>query len=611
MNPYDEIKEKIDLVSYISGFVKLTPAGRNYRGLCPFHKEKTPSFFVSPDKGLWHCFGCGEGGDLFKFVMKMENVEFGEALKILAEKAGITLKKYDYKLTSLKEKILEILKEATTFYKNELSKNESAKNYLKSRGLKEETINEFQLGFAPNSWNSLLIFLKNKGFTPSEIEAAGLIIKKENFKDNFDVEEVNQNLESGGNFSKNTSDSFSNYYDRFRNRIMFPILDSNSRIVGFSARILPKEFNGEDEDKVAKYINTPETIVYQKGRILFGFDKSKEQIRESDEALIVEGNMDMIMGWQDGIKNIVAVSGTALTSEQLELLKRFTNNLVLNFDMDSAGEIATDRSIALAIQKGFNLKIITISQVKDLADFIKNNPNSALDLLKQNRKDIMEYYFEKIDLKINDSLENKKKSISYLLSRIKLLPSTIDRQYWLEKLSFKSGIDLKLLNEELQKIPTILEATDNNDIENKISEALFVKSRYENLAEKVLGFILKNQEFLPKLKDYYQYFPNKYQETISILLNNNLKNEVNNELINNLILRAEYEIYLLDDKENKFDLEKEIDWELMELKKEYLKNKIKELTINLKEVENSNDDQKLEDLLLEIKKLTSQLALIE
>ena len=228
---------------------------------------------------------------------------------------------------------------------------------------------------------------------------------------------------------------------------------------------------------------------------MFGFDKSKEQIRESDEALIVEGNMDMIMGWQDGIKNIVAVSGTALTSEQLELLKRFTNNLVLNFDMDSAGEIATDRSIALAIQKGFNLKIITISQVTDLADFIKNNPNSALDLLKQNRKDIMEYYFEKIDLKINDSLENKKKSISYLLSRIKLLPSTIDRQYWLEKLSFKSGIDLKLLNEELQKIPTILEATDNNDIENKISEALFVKSRYENLAEKVLGFILKNQEF--------------------------------------------------------------------------------------------------------------------
>ncbi len=294
-----------------------------------------------------------------------------------------------------------------------------------------------------------------------------------------------------------------------------------------------------------------------------------------------------------------------------EFEKRFTNNLVLNFDMDSAGEIATDRSIALAIQKGFNLKIITISQVKDLADFIKNNPNSALDLLKQNRKDIMEYYFEKIDLKINDSLENKKKSISYLLSRIKLLPSTIDRQYWLEKLSFKSGIDLKLLNEELQKIPTILEATDNNDIENKISEALFVKSRYENLAEKVLGFILKNQEFLPKLKDYYEYFPNKYQETILILLNNNLKNEINNGLINNLILRAEYEIYLLDDKENEFDLEKEIDWELMELKKEYLKNKIKELTINLKEVENSNDDQKLEDLLLEIKKLTSQLALIE
>jgi len=611
MNPYDEIKEKIDLVSYISGFVKLTPAGRNYRGLCPFHKEKTPSFFVSPDKGLWHCFGCGEGGDLFKFVMKMENVEFGEALKILAEKAGITLKKYDYKLTSLKEKILEILKEAASFYKNELSKNESAKNYLKSRGLKEETINDFQLGFAPNSWNSLLLFLKNKGFALSEIEAAGLIIKKENFKDNFNIEEVNQNLESGVNFNKNSTESLSNYYDRFRNRIMFPIFDSNSRIVGFSGRILPKEFGGEEEDKVAKYINTPETIVYQKGKILFGFDKSKEQIRENDEALIVEGNMDMIMGWQDGIKNIVAVSGTALTLEQLELLKRFTNNLVLNFDMDSAGEVATDRSIALAIQKGFNLKIITISQVKDLADFVKNNPNSALNFLKQNRKDIMEYYFEKIDLKINDSLENKKRSISYLLSRIKLLPSTIERQYWLEKLSFKSGIDLKLLNEELQKIPTILEATDNNDIENKISEALFVRSRYENLAEKVLGFILKNQEFLPKLKDYYEYFPNKYQETISILLNNDLKNGVNNELINNLILRAEYEIYLLDDKENKFDLEKEIDWELKELKKEYLKNKIKELTINLKEIENSNDDQKLENLLLEIKKLTSQLAIIE
>ena len=611
MNPYDEIKEKIDLANYISGFVKLTPAGRNYRGLCPFHKEKTPSFFVSPDKGLWHCFGCNEGGDLFKFVMKTENVEFGEALKILAEKAGITLKKYDYKLTSLKEKVLEILKEAAIFYKNELVSNESALNYLKSRGLKKETIDEFQLGFAPNSWNSLSLFLKNKGFTASEIEAAGLIIKKDNFKDNFEIEEINQKLETNVDFTKKITDSFSNYYDRFRNRIMFPILDSNSRIVGFSARILPKEFNGEDEDKVAKYINTPETIVYQKGKILFGFDKSKEQIRENDEALIVEGNMDMIMGWQDGIKNIVAVSGTALTFEQLELLKRFTNNLVLNFDMDNAGEVATDRSIALAIQKGFNLKIITIPEVKDLADYVKNNPNSALNLLKQNRKDIMEYYFGRIDLKINDSLENKKRSMSYLLSRIKLLPSMIERQYWLEKLSFKSGIDLKLLSEELQRIPTILEAADDNDIENKISEALFVKSRYENLAEKVLGFIVKNQEFLPKLKDYCEYFPTKYQETISILLNNDLKNEVNNELINNLILRAEYEIYLLDDKEDRFDLEKEVDWELKELKKEYLKNKIKELTISLKEVENSQNNQKLKDLLLEIKNLTSQLAIIE
>jgi len=218
MNPYDEIKEKIDLVSYISGFVKLTPAGRNYRGLCPFHKEKTPSFFVSPDKGLWHCFGCGEGGDLFKFVMKMENVEFGEALKILAEKAGITLKKYDYKLTSLKEKILEILKEATIFYKTQLLNNESALNYLKSRGLKEETIDEFQLGFAPNSWNSLLLFLKNKGFSLSEIEAAGLIIKKENLKDNFDIEEANQKLEANIDFIESTTASFSNYYDRFRNR---------------------------------------------------------------------------------------------------------------------------------------------------------------------------------------------------------------------------------------------------------------------------------------------------------------------------------------------------------------------------------------------------------
>jgi len=341
----DKLKERIDIVELIGSYVTLKKAGRNFKGNCPFHQEKTPSFVVSPDRQLWRCFGsCGIGGDAIAFFMKYENLSFLEALTDLAQKYGIVIEKrpVEDKILHYKEQLIRANQAATDFYHYILTKSPVGKpalEYLKNRSISDKIITTFQLGYSPSSWDSLTRFLHTKKFTNTELADSGLCIQKQ----------------QGGSV-----------YDRFRGRVMFPLKDHRGNTVGFSGRIL----SGENE---AKYVNTPETTLYHKRSMLFGLNLTKDAVKKENKIIIVEGEFDMIMPFQKGISPIAAIKGSALTTEQLQLVKRYTNRVYLALDADKAGEEAIRRAIEVAEPMGFELGVITIPGGKDPDEAIRTN----------------------------------------------------------------------------------------------------------------------------------------------------------------------------------------------------------------------------------------------
>ncbi|OGZ34602.1 MAG: DNA primase, partial [Candidatus Portnoybacteria bacterium RBG_13_41_18] len=334
-SPIDEIKSRIDILELVGSYITLAKAGRNWRARCPFHNERTPSFVVSPERQIWHCFGCGAGGDIFGFVKQIEGVEFGDALRILARRAGVVLKRQDPAIQTQRKRLYEVCELAAKFYEKQIESKIGQKAFqylIKERGLKKETIKNWRLGWAPDDWNTLSDFLRQRGFLEQEIFDSGLIIKKD------------PSTGSGYNVRDN--------YDRFRSRIMFPIFDIQGQVVGFAGRIF-----GKEDLNVGKYINTPQTILYDKSRLLYGLNFGKLDIRQSNACVFVEGNLDVIMSQQAGIKNTVASSGTALTIAHLQIIRRYAENLIFSFDTDAAGDNATLRSIELALENDFNIKI--------------------------------------------------------------------------------------------------------------------------------------------------------------------------------------------------------------------------------------------------------------
>ncbi|HOX10427.1 MAG TPA: DNA primase, partial [Candidatus Moranbacteria bacterium] len=296
-NNVEEVKARLNIVDIVSEYVRLTKAGANWKGLCPFHHEKSPSFMVNEDKQIFHCFGCAKGGDVFTFVQEMESLEFREVLKMLADKAGVQLEQYKSEDTGNKKRILAALELATKFYETQLWKGmgkDKIMQYLHERGLTDKSIQKFRLGYAPNGWDNIIKFLTGRGFTIQEIAQTGLLVEK--------TADSNQN----------TANSNKNFYDRFRDRIMFPISDNMGNVIGYSARVAP----GGDESQ-AKYVNTPETVVYHKSKVLYGLNHAKQDIKNKNYVLLVEGNMDVIASSQAGLGNVVAVSGTALTPDQI------------------------------------------------------------------------------------------------------------------------------------------------------------------------------------------------------------------------------------------------------------------------------------------------------
>lgn len=340
----EAIKDRLRIEDLIGSYITLEKSGINYKARCPFHNEKTPSFFVSPDRGSYYCFGCNAKGDIFSFVEQFEGVDFVGALKLLAERTGVQLDFNSYKHTSKKERLLKIMEAACKFYQLYFEKNTAAKEYLLKRGLTEETIKEWRIGWAPLDWRTLSELLLQKGITKDELREVGLTKEGE----------------------KGIA------YDRFRGRIMFPLFDSAGRVIGFSGRLLV------DDPNAPKYLNSPETELFKKSEMLYGLDRAKRAMREKGFALLVEGQMDLIMCHQSGLNNTVATSGTALSEQHLDMIKRFVPKVIISFDADGAGRKASERVWNMALQKDFEVNVITMPLGKDPADALRENPK-ALD----------------------------------------------------------------------------------------------------------------------------------------------------------------------------------------------------------------------------------------
>jgi len=444
-NDIEEIKSKLNIVDILGEYIRLDKAGANWRALCPFHNEKSPSFMVNEEKQFWHCFGCQKSGDIFAFVMEMEGVEFREALKTLAEKAGVKLKSYSPQKSEEKNRTLEILELATKFYEVQLWKGDGKEkilNYLYERGLKDEAIKEFRLGYAPSGWRNVLDFLVKRGYKIEEIIKTGLLVQKTK---NNEQRTINTNENKNSNIG-HWSLSLDNCYDRFRDRIIFPISDYSGKVLGYTARVTP----GSDESQ-AKYVNSPETEMYHKSRILYGLDRAKSEIKKQDFVLLVEGQMDVIASHQANIKNTVAVSGTALTGEQIAIIKRYTKNIQMFFDMDSAGENATKKSVKLCLASGMAVRIVSLERGKDAADMAKENPAELAKSVAQSLPAV-EYFFQKTFGKFDkNKVEDKKRITAELLDIILDLENEVEKNYWIKKLAQDLGVSESALTDELKK----------------------------------------------------------------------------------------------------------------------------------------------------------------
>jgi DNA primase len=415
MNDVDLVKQKIDIVSFIKEYATIVPAGSNFKTRCPFHQEKTPSFMISPERQSWHCFGCGLGGDVISFLEKIENLTFVEALRKLADRVGVKLSGPSQGPSGLVTKMFDALKFANEFYQAQLNSptGKEAREYLLARGLNEETIREFGLGWSPAGWDNLIKTLLIKNYSLRELQQIGL--------------------------ASTTADGRG--MDRFRERIMFPIADIHGSVVGFGGRILL------EKESAPKYLNSPQTPLYNKSEVLYRLNSSRQEIKRLDYVILVEGYMDAIGVWQAGTKNVVAICGTALTSNQVQMLKRYTNNVMIAFDADAAGQRANLRGIDLLWLAGLNVKVIVIPKGKDPDELARKDPE-AWRLAIKNAKSYMDYaaelIFSQFDL---TKLEQKKAAATKLVALLGYLNDPVERDHYLRLYAARLGSTEAALSE--------------------------------------------------------------------------------------------------------------------------------------------------------------------
>ena len=561
ISPVTQIKERLSIVDVVSGYVKLEKAGIHFKARCPFHSEKTPSFFVSADRGSYHCFGCGKGGDIFSFVQEIEGLDFPETLKLLAERAGVKLEKYsEAQNEKLKEEeeIYRAIEEATKYFEHELRGNKEVIEYLKNRGLTGETAKKFRIGYAPDGWRNLFHYLSDKKISTKAMEGAGLIIKSE----------------------KPTAEK---YYDRFRSRIMFPIASSNGKIVAFSGRIFE---TGDTKTSEAKYINSPETTLYNKSKILFGYDKAKSSILKSGRCIIVEGQMDLCMAHQSGFTDTVAVSGTALTVDHLKLIKRFTDKIILSFDSDNAGVSAAKRSAMIAIESGMDVLSINIEGAKDPAEIIKENAKKWENAVGSAMPFVEFLYLKESEKKPNnlDLIKYVSKEIIPFVARNN---NKIEQEHFIKFLSEKLSVPDNSVREMVRRAEkNVFSINDESQIIEKDKTGMI-----DRIRKKIIGGYLWSGE-----DDILE----KYENITGEKLKSEIE-EIGESEAQNLTLIAELTYKSKDDWKNDA---KEL---LISLEKELLENKFESLQVELKISESEKDSKRGMEILQECQNIKKRI----
>lgn len=558
----EEIKSRLNIVDIAGGYLKLEKAGGNFKARCPFHNEKTPSFFISPSRQTYHCFGCSRGGDIISFVEEVEGLDFQGALKVLADRAGVTLTREKTGAKDERTALYSVLDLATKFYEAVLPRFPEAQKYLTERGLTNETIKRFRVGFAPDEWRSLGDFLAKKNVSQKTMEQAGLIV-----------------LSSQG------------FYDRFRGRLMFPITDSSGRVIAFSGRIL-KEGAGKTlgASAGAKYVNSPETEVFHKSRALFGFSQAKDAIRHNDACVLVEGQMDLILSHQAGVTNAVASSGTALTADHLELIKRFTKNLVLAFDADDAGIAAAHRGIELALAQDMTVRIAALPHGLDPADMVRKNPALWVDSVR-NAKHVIDFYLELLPERNTDKTVLRSQISQIVVPLIALLKSSIDQGHYVGQVAKLLGIKEEPVWEEVKKSARTITVAPVAKTYSKNMVALSRRLRIGNLIQGILF----SQEILkvPQIKNlkHARARFEKLEEGPPY---------AEMPLRESLIFEAETRF------QGEEQLEKELEELFQELEKEILNDKLLAKRAEIKQAEEAGDIPRAEKLLAEFQAISNE-----
>jgi len=510
MDQLEEIKSKVDIVELINSYVSLKKAGRNFRGLCPFHSEKTPSFMVSPERQIWHCFGgCNDGGDVFKFLMKVENLEFGEAVKELAKRAGVKLTQFQPSEGEKNKQLLyEINHLAAEFYHYLLLNHPIGKKalaYILGRGIKKESLTLFKIGFAPDSWRSLKNYLViKKGYRTEDLEKAGLVSKSPN----------------------------AGFFDRFRGRLMFPLKDHRGNVCGFAGRIL------EADVKEAKYVNTPETFIYHKSDLLFGLFEAKEEIKKKDQAILVEGELDMISSFQTGVKNVLAIKGTALTDNQVKLISRFTQKIILALDQDLAGDAAARRGIEIAENEGLMIRVADLEGGKDPDEIAQKNPGGWKEAIKK-AQPVYDYLLDSVFKRFDGTtIEGKRKISQEMVLVLAKINNEIVRDHYVRELSARLKVSEEAVGKEINKIKisqgslevtkaTPQQAEADNDkpsreiLEEYFLSLVFQSGHWEALKKKKITDLFQTHRFLKILEilgDYLKSYKTNNSERLAKMI---------------------------------------------------------------------------------------------
>lgn len=592
-SPVEQIKERLSIEEIVSSYIKLERAGANLKAKCPFHNEKTPSFFVSPDRGSYYCFGCGAKGDIFTFVEEFEGLDFKGALKILAERAGVLLAQYNKEKEGEKERLYRAMEEAAKFFEKNLAEKGTVLEYLKERGLEDKSIKDFRIGFVKNDWRELYNYLKSKNFSDAEIEKAGLI------------KYPHPASPEGGGESPSPLGRVGRGYDRFRGRIMFPISDSSGRIIAFSGRIF------EDDGKSAKYLNSPDTPIFSKSAVLYGLDKAKDSIRKNNFSILVEGQMDLILSHQAGFKNTVATSGTALSDStvskenvvsNLGLLRRLSGNIVLAFDADRAGFNASSRAGKIALSFGMDVKVVSMPEGIDPADLISKNGTDAWRTAIRNSKHIIEFLLDKVLISYKNDMrkagrEIKEKVLPYVHS----VESSIEKSHFIKLISNKSGIAENALMEDLKKVEFELKSeTEETEIAKENVEK---KMRKDPIERRLLGIAFWQESLLDVGR------PNSGRPTSNkpsvdpalIFEKLNKAKEIYENIKEDLIFEAE-EFY-----SNNENLQKDVKEMLLNIEEEYLNEEFNKKMLKIKNVKDKQEETEIFKKINEITKKKEEI----